>query len=64
MIHLVVRHLFKAVHHTLKHSSKIANSVAKPAAQVTPLAWLQAGKAHKHTTSFWANVANNFKFRN
>ena len=48
MIHLI-GHLFRATHHVVKHSSKVA-TVFKPAARVTPLAWMQAGKVHKHTT--------------
>ncbi len=61
MIHLI-GHLFRATHHVVKHSSKVA-TVFKPAARVTPLAWMQAGKVHKHTTSFWAKIApRGFKF--
>jgi hypothetical protein len=62
MIH-IVRHLFKAVHHSVKHSTMVTDSVLKPAARATPLVWMQAGKAHKHTVTFWAKIAHRgFKF--
>lgn len=63
MIH-IVRQLFKAAHHGAKHASRIASSTLKPAAHVTPRAWMQAGRAHKHTASFWTKIAHGrFKFR-
>ncbi len=61
MIHLI-GHLFKAAHQVVKHSSKVA-TVGKSVSTVTPLAWMQAGKAHQHTTKFWTKIAHRgFKF--
>ena len=63
MIHHAIRHLFKSTHHAVKHSSRATNSIVKSTARVTPMAWLQSGKAHKHATSFWTKVAHRgFKF--
>lgn len=59
MIH-VIRHVFKAAHHSLKHSSRVT---FKSAARVTPLAWTRAGKINKHSGSFWEKVGRwGFKF--
>src|ERR1035437_5928983 len=51
MIRHLIHHLYKSTHYAVKHSSSAANAVFKPIARVTPMAWLQSGKAHKHTTS-------------
>jgi hypothetical protein len=62
MIH-VIRHLIRSAHHGIKHSSVIANSVFAPASRATPRAWTAAGKAHRHTSSFWTKVAQRgFRF--
>ena len=58
MIH-IVRHLFKSVHHGIRHSAR----AAKHAARATPLVWTQAGVMHKHTSSFWSKIGRwGFKF--